>query len=236
MPGPRPARKPASRTSGRALWFETHLAAISRGVTLVKLRKSDLLYAKGRDADSVFFVKTGRVRRSVLSESRQEAVLGLLKPGDFCGEGCLSGQAVRVSTAAALTATTAIRVDKGELAKALHDNSAFSAAFLKHLLVHTVAVEKDLCGQLFNRIDKRLARALLRLSRCGQDAAGGDARLIPANMSQQALAEIIGVSRLRVSAIMSKFRRLRMVEYGGRLPKGEIRVHANLLLDVVLCE
>jgi CRP/FNR family cyclic AMP-dependent transcriptional regulator len=231
-----PAPVSAPRPARRALWFEAFCGAIPRGVTPLKLREGDSLYLMGHAADSVFFVKTGKFRRSAFSPAGQEAVLGILKPGGFCGEGCLTGQPLRLSSVTALSPATVVRVAKGALARALHKNQVFSASFLKHLLVRTGVVEKDLCGQLFNRIEKRLARALVRLSRYNQGDEQSAVSAISTVVSQGALAKLIGVGRAHMGAIMAKFRELGMVDYGGRVPKGEVRIHPRLLLEVVLCE
>lgn len=225
---PRPAR--------RALWFEAFCDAIPRGVTVLHLREGETAYVKGQAADSVYFVKRGTFRRSAFSTAGQEAVLGTLKPGGFCGEGCLTGQPLRLSSVTALSAATIVRVTKQALAASLHTNRAFSASFLQHLLVRTGVVEKDLCGQLFNRIEKRLARALVRLSHYRQDGEPSGGTAISAVASREELAKLIGIGRARMASIMAKFRDLHMIDYGGRIPKGEIRLHPRLLLGIVLCE
>jgi len=218
------------------LWFEPLLALIPQKLTQVVLRKGGVIYAQGHKSDGVYFLKKGRVRRSVLSKAGQVAILDDLAPGEFCGEGCLSGQALRVSSAIALGAVTVVKVEKAVLAQALRDLHALSEAFLAHLLARNVSVEKDICGQLFDRLEKRLACALLKLSRLGQPAAQADDRTTSACISQQALAKMIGTTRFRINAIMMQFRRLGLIDFGGELADGAILVHPALLTAIVLAD
>ncbi len=225
---------PAERCSrglqaGGALWFEPFLEPIRHGVTQFVVPKGGLIYTEGQEADAVYFVKKGRVRRSVRSKAGQEAILGALAPGGFCGDGCLAGQASRVSTVTAVAATTVVKVEKAVLAKALHEAPPFSKALLARALRRTIAVEKGMCGQLFNHTEKRLARALLKRSQFGQIPASAHGYAITPKISEAALAKEIGAPRSQVQFFMNKFHRLGLIE--GR---GEIRVHAALLTDVVL--
>ncbi|HUX68667.1 MAG TPA: Crp/Fnr family transcriptional regulator [Terriglobales bacterium] len=235
-PKPKPLREPVASPAAGRLWFEPLLDLISRPLTQVVLRKGDVVYTQGQKSDGVFFVKKGRVRRSVLSKAGQEAILDDLVPGEFCGEGCLSGQALRVSSATALTAAIVVKVEHAVLAKALREVHALSEAFLVHLLARNVSVEKDICGQLFNHLERRLACVLLKLSRLGQPTTQTAGRTASATMSQQGLAKMIGTSRSRISAIMTQFRRLGLIDYGGDLPAGTVVVHPALLNAVVLVD
>ena len=219
-----------------ALWFEPLLDLIPHEVTQVVLRKGGVVYAQGQKADGVYFVKKGKVRRSVLSKAGQIAVLGVLTPGEFCGEGCLSGQARRVSSTTAVTAATVVRVEAAALAKALHGSHELSEAFLAHLLARNITVEKGFCGQLFNHLGRRLARVLLKLSCSGQEAAYAEGHTISATISLETLAKMIGTTRSRVNAILDQFCRLGLIDYSGETPDGAIRVHPELLTDVVLSD
>lgn len=223
------AGTPAS--GGDSYWFEPLLAKISRGKSQENFRKGQLLYSQGQQADSVYFLAKGKVRLTVLSKTGKEAILGVLEPGDFCGEGCLAGQTHRIGSAVALTAGTAIKVQRSDLVQALHEQHPLSEAFLTQLLARNIAFEEDICDQLFNHSEKRLARVLLKLARFGQRPAGADEPPphITPKITQEALAEMIGTTRSRVNFFMNKFRRLGLIEYNG-----EIRVHRELLTDIVL--
>ncbi len=212
-------------------WFAPLLQKIERGKSEVVLRKGACLYSQGEKADAVFFLDRGKVRLSVLSSSGKEAILGILEAGGFCGEGCLAAQPLRIGSAVALSTVTATRVQKAALVQALHDQHPLSEAFLAQLLIRNLAFEEDICDQLFNHSEKRLARALLKLSRFGLDAGGAEGHLITPKVSQEFLAEMIGTTRSRVNFFMNKFRRLGLIEYNG-----EVRIHPALLTDIVLSE
>lgn len=197
----------------------------------MRFGKGDLIYSQGEKADAVFFLIKGKVKLSVLSKASKEAILGVLNPGDFFGEGCLAGQPVRVGTATAESAVVLIRVARASLVKALHDQHPLSETFLAQLLARNIAFEEDICDQLFNHSEKRLARALLKLARFGRETEGASGHTIRPRVSQEALAEMIGSTRSRVNFFMNKFRRLGLIEYNG-----EFRVHPELLTDVVLGE
>lgn len=227
----RAATKNASRGDGGQNWFQALLKSIPRGKSEVVFRKGELVYSQGQQADAVYFIEHGKVRLSVLSKAGKEAILGILTPGDFCGEGCLAGQAWRVGSATALTAATTTKVQKTALVQALHDQHPLSEAFLAQLLAHNIAFEEDICDQLFNHSEKRLARALLKLARFGQEPPNVDGHVITPKISQEALAEMIGTTRSRVNFFMNKFRRLGLIDYNG-----EVHVHRELLTDIVLSD
>ena len=233
----RPSRTATRVTSGPGagaepeLWFEPYLAVIERGKTRVSLQKGDLVYSQGQAANAVYFVERGKVRLSVLSSAGKEAILGVLVAGDFCGEGCLAQQSRRMGSATALMPARLVRVERVALVQALHEQHPLSEAFLAQLLARNIAFEEDVCDQLFNHSEKRLARALLKLARFGQDPARERGHAITPKVSQEALAEMIGTTRSRVNHFMNKFRRLGLIEYNG-----EIQVHPALLTDVVLSE
>lgn len=187
----------------------------------VRFRKDQVLFAQGATADSIFYIREGSVKISVLSEQGKEAVVAILKAGDFCGEGCLTGQTLRVASAAAMTDGAAVRIGKAAVIRMLHENREFSELFTAHLLSRNVRVEADIVDQLFNSSEKRLARALLLLANFGKE--GRPEPVIPP-VSQETLAEMIGTTRSRVSFFMNKFRQLGFIEYNGSL-----QVHSSLL-------
>ena len=201
------------------------LATVNGGRTISAYRKDKTVFAQGDAADSVFYIQKGKVKVTVLSEQGKEAVVAVLGPDEFCGEGCLTGQTRRISTATAMTDCTIMRLEKQTMIDALHDEPAFSEFFVKHLLARTLRVEEDLVDQLFNSSEKRLARALLLLANFGKE---GRPEPIIAKVSQETLAEMIGTTRSRVSFFMNKFRKLGFIEYNGKL-----KVHSSLL-NVVL--
>ena len=182
---------------------------------------------KGKPADAVFYIQKGKVKITVVSEQGKEAVVAVLGPDEFCGEGCLTGQPVRLATATAITECEIMRVDKAVMVRVLHEEPAFSEMFVSHLLARTIRVEADLVDQLFNSSEKRLARALLLLANFGKD---GRPEPIIAKVSQETLAEMIGTTRSRVSYFMNKFRKLGLIDYNG-----QIEIHTSLL-NVVLHE
>lgn len=232
---PRPKRpytkKILEAKSGGGQWFDALLAGITTGCRRRALSKDELLYTQGQPANAVFFIESGKVKLTVLSKTGREAVLGVIAPGSFCGEGCLAGQPLRVGSAQAVTAGTAIRVEKPALVKALHEQHPLSEAFLAQLLTRNISFEEDICDQLFNHSEKRLARALLKLARFGQEPANPAGHLISPRISQEALADMVGTTRSRVNFFMNKFRRLGLIDYNG-----EVRVHPELLTDIVLSD
>ena len=173
----------------------------------------------------MFYLQQGGVKLSVLSTSGKEAVVAMLGPGDFFGEGCLAGQPQRMSTAEAVVATTVLRIPKGEMIRLLHEHPEFSDRFISHMLTRNIRIEEDLVDQLFNSSEKRLARMLLLLARYGKDDATH--RTLP-KLSQETLAEMVGTTRSRVNFFMNKFRRLGFIEYNGTLKIN------NSLLSIVL--
>jgi CRP/FNR family cyclic AMP-dependent transcriptional regulator len=201
------------------------LAKANVGRTISKYRKNQIVFSQGDPADSVLYIRDGKVKVTVISEQGKEAVVAVLGPDEFCGEGCLTGQLRRVATAAAMTECEIMRLEKAAIVRVLHDEPAFSEMFISHLLARTLRVEADLVDQLFNSSEKRLARALLLLANFGKE---GRPETIIAKVSQATLAEMIGTTRSRVSHFMNKFRELGFVKYNGTL-----EVHSSLL-SVVL--
>jgi CRP-like cAMP-binding protein len=204
-----------------AAFLET--AAMGRVIT--KHRKGDVVFSQGDDADSVIYIKEGRIKVTVVSTLGKEAVVAILGPDQFLGEGCLIGQPRRLATATAMTDCLAMRVDKAEIIRVLQDEPAFSQIFISHILTRNARVEEDLVDQLFNSTEKRLARVLLLLANFGKE---GKPEPIVAKISQETLADMIGTTRSRVSHFMNKFRSLGFIEYNGHL-----EVHPSLL-SVVL--
>jgi CRP/FNR family transcriptional regulator, cyclic AMP receptor protein len=208
--------------------FEKFVASDANGgATAVKFREDQALFEQGTPADSVFYIQEGSVKIAVLSEQGKEAVVAILTAGDFCGEGCLAGQAVRMASVVAMTDGVATRLEKAAVVRMLHDNREFSELFTAHLLARNIRVEADLVDQLFNSSEKRLARLLLLLANFGKE--GKPEPVIPP-ISQEMLAEMIGTTRSRVSSFMNKFRQLGFIEYNG-----SIKVHSSLL-NMVLHE
>jgi CRP/FNR family transcriptional regulator, cyclic AMP receptor protein len=183
------------------------------------------IFAQGELANTVLYIQHGRVKLSVVSQTGREAVVGVLGPGDFFGEGALAGQPVRLATATAMTASRILVVPKRQMIRLLHHQHALSDRFIAHMLARNTRLEEDLVDQLFNASEKRLARTLLLLARYGKP--DGPRHLLP-KISQEVLAEMVGTTRSRVNFFMNKFRKLGFIEYNGGL-----KVH-RALLSVVL--
>jgi CRP/FNR family transcriptional regulator, cyclic AMP receptor protein len=187
----------------------------SAGVSLrtVRYATGAVIYAQGGQANSVFYVQDGSVTLSVLSSTGKEAVVAMLGPGDFVGEGCLAGQPLRMGTAKTVMRSALLRIAKRDMIRMLHDHSDFSDRFIAHMLTRNIRIEEDLVDQLFNSSEKRLARTLLLLARYGTEDAP---RVLP-KLSQETLAEMVGTTRSRVNFFMNKFRKLGLIEYNGGL-------------------
>ena len=203
------------------------LSKVNGGRTISEYRKNQVVYRQGDPADSVFYIRSGKVKKTVVSEPGKEAVVAVLGTGDFFGEGCLAGQVLRLGTVAALTECAIMRIPKAEIINVIHEEPAFAELFISHLLARNSRVEEDLVDQLFNSSEKRLARTLLLLANFGKE---GEPEPILAKISQETLAEMIGTTRSRVSRFMNKFRQLGLIDYNGH-----IEVHRSLL-NVVLHE
>jgi CRP/FNR family transcriptional regulator, cyclic AMP receptor protein len=203
----------------------TFLATIGNGRKSALFRAKQGIFAQGDAADAVFYIQEGRVRLTVVSKVGKEATIGILKEGDFFGEGCLAGQPLRIGSATAMTHCAVLRIDKKAMMEALHREHEFSDLFVSYLLARNIRYEEDLVDQLFNSSEKRLARILLLLAHFGKE--GKPETVIPQN-SQEMLAEMIGTTRSRVSFFMNRFRKLGFIHYNGGL-----QVHSSLL-NVVL--
>ncbi len=210
--------------------FEVHAFLDSAGVSrrIVRFARGAVVFAQGGQAQSVFYIQDGGVKLSVLSSEGKEAVVGMLSPGDFFGEGCLAGQPVRMCTATALVPTTVLRIQKREMMRTLHEQSTLSDRFIAHILVRNIRIEEDLVDQLFNSSEKRLARALLLLAQYGDD---NKPQRVLQKLSQETLAEMVGTTRSRVNFFMNKFRKLGFVHYDGY--NGGLTINSSLL-SVVL--
>jgi CRP-like cAMP-binding protein len=195
------------------------------GFAISDYRKDQIVFRQGDPSDAVFYIQSGKVKKTVVSEQGKEAVVAVLGAGDFFGKGCLAGEPLRLSTVSALTKCVIARISKAEITRVIHEEPAFAELFISHLLARNSRVEEDLVDQLFNSSEKRLARTLLLLANFGKE---GRPEPVIAKISQETLAEIIGTTRSRVSFFMNKFRELGLIDYNGH-----IEVHSSLL-NVVL--
>ncbi len=211
----------------KAIPFDVEKFLSSSGVArkLVDFPAAGVIYTQGEPADSVIYIQQGRVRLGVISRTGKEAVVAMLGPGDFVGEGALAGHPVRIGTATAVVPTRALVIGKDAMSKALHEQRALSDRFITFMLARNIRVEADLVDQLFNHSEKRLARALLLLARYGKHE--GPHYVIP-RISQEILAEMIGTTRSRVNFFMNKFRKLKLIEYNHTL-----KINAALLSIVL---
>src|SRR6202451_1779921 len=199
-------------------------AGVARKVT--EFQKKETIFSQGDVCRDVLYIQEGGVRLSVVNEAGREAVVAILGPGDFFGEGCLAGQPIRIGTATAIAPTTTMIIEKKELIRVLHEEHEFSDRFIAYMLARNIRVEEDLIDQLFNSSEKRLARTLLLLARYG---APGDPRKSLPKVSQETLSEMIGTTRSRVNFFMKQFRNLGFIHYTNR------KIHIdNSLLSVVL--
>jgi CRP-like cAMP-binding protein len=205
----------------------TFLANAGLGRSIVHLAPKDAFFSQGEPADSVFYLQVGSARVTVVSATGKEGTITLLSAGDFVGEESLAAMAgVRLATATAITASTALKISRQEMIRVMHEEHSFSDLFLRFLLERSMRVQADLVDQLFNSSEKRLARILLLMAEFG--APGEPEQYIP-KISQETLAEMIGTTRSRVSFFMNRFRKLGFIEYNGR-----IRVHKSLLNAILL--
>jgi CRP/FNR family cyclic AMP-dependent transcriptional regulator len=190
-----------------------------------KFQRKETIFAQGDPAKTVMYIREGGVKLSVVNTTGKEAVVAILGPGDFLGEGCLAGQPKCIATATAIASTSVLVIEKKEMIRALQGEHDFSDRFITYMLARNIRVEEDLIDQLFNSSEKRLARTLLLLARYG---AEGQPQKVLAKVSQETLAEMIGTTRSRVNFFMNKFRKLGFIEYNG-----QIQIN-NSLLSVVL--
>jgi CRP/FNR family cyclic AMP-dependent transcriptional regulator len=204
---------------------KTFLSTIDGGRTIVTFPKKRTIFAQGDSSDAVFYIQKGKVRLTVVSKTGKEATIGILNEGDFFGEGCLTGQSLRLFSATTMADCSLMRIDKKSMIEVLHREHAFSDMFVAYLLTRNIRYEEDLVDQLFNSSEKRLARILLLLAHFGKD---GKPEVAIPKISQETLAEMVGTTRPRINFFMNKFRKLGFVRYNG-----ELEIHSSLL-DVVL--
>jgi CRP/FNR family cyclic AMP-dependent transcriptional regulator len=215
----------------RQLLFDStsFLAKVGAGRSMGKYGKGQVIFSQGDAGDAVFYVRTGKVKVTVVSKQGKEAVVAILGTDEFFGEGCLAGQVLRISTVTTMTDSVIARIEKAAITRVIHREPAFAEMFIAHLLSRTLRVEADLVDQLFNSSEKRLARMLLLLANFGKESKPEP---MIAKISQETLAEMIGTTRSRVSFFMNKFRELGFIDYNGSI-EGGIEVHASLLNAVL---
>ena len=201
------------------------LAKVGAGKAILEFRKNQHVFEQGDVADTVFYIQEGKVKLTVLSDQGKEAVVAILEPGQFFGEGCLNGQRLRIATTTAMEDYLITAITKTAMIASLHDEPKFSELFMAFLLTRNSRIEEDLIDQLFNSSERRLARLLLLLANFGKE---GIPQPISRNISQETLAEMIGTTRSRVSHFMNKFRKLGFISYNG-----QIEVHSSMLNAVL---
>ena len=201
------------------------LASVDTGRSVERYAQGQPIFRQGDNADAVFYIRSGKVQITVVSEQGKEGVIGIMEAGDFFGEGCLNGHPLRMATAGALAESEILKIEKGAMIRVLHDQPSFSELFMEFLLSRNAAIEGDLVDQLFNSSEKRLARVLLQLSNFGKD---GKLEPVVAHISQDILAAKVGTTRSRINFFMNKFRKLGLIEYNGTL-----KVHSSLLNVIV---
>jgi CRP/FNR family cyclic AMP-dependent transcriptional regulator len=206
---------------------KTFLSTINGGRKILAFPKKHTIFVQGDSSDAVFYIQKGKIKLTVVSKSGKEATTGILNDGDFFGEGCLTGQSLRLSSATAMSDCSVMRIDKKSMMEVLHREHAFSDMFVAYLLTRNIRYEEDLVDQLFNSSEKRLARILLLLAHFGKEGAP---QTLIANISQETLAEMIGTTRSRVSFFMNRFRKLGFIDYHGG---DDLKVHSSLL-NIVL--
>ena len=211
-----PRNKKRNGNSGKKGEFNAQEFLDSAGVArnVKQFKRAEVIYSQGDAAESVLYLQEGGVKLSVVNEVGKEAIVGILGPGDFFGEGCLAGQPVRMGIASAITPCTVLVIEKSEMFKVLHEQHELSDRFITFMLARNIRIEEDLVDQLFNSSEKRLARTLLLLARYGKEDKPH--AVIP-SLSQETLAEMIGTTRSRVNFFMNKFRKLGFIKYNGGL-------------------
>jgi CRP/FNR family transcriptional regulator, cyclic AMP receptor protein len=221
---PKSPRGGGVRKRSRPFDAEAYLQSGGPTRKVAKYRVGDVAFGQGDPAGDIRYIRTGAIKISVLSRIGKEAVVAMLSPGDFFGEGALAGQSIRIETATAISPSTVLIIEKAEMVRLLHEEAPFADRFLSHMLSRNLRIEADLVDQLFNSSEKRLARTLLLLARYGQ---ADPQRTIP-KISQETLADMIGATRTRVNFFMNKFKKLGFIEYNGGL-----KVNTSLLSIVL---
>jgi len=200
---------------------ESFLTSLGIVAKIKDYRENEVIYSQGDPAKNVLFIRKGSVKRTVVSQSGKEAVVGILGRGDFIGTWCLSNHPVRIATVTAILPTSVLMISRRDMVRALHADHILSDRFVSYLIARTVRIEEDLINQLFNTSEKRLARVLMQLTHYGQHQKF---ETVMPKVSQQLLAAMIGATRQQVSTLMNKFRRLGFIDYNG-----EIKIHRSLL-------
>jgi CRP/FNR family transcriptional regulator, cyclic AMP receptor protein len=221
-------KKSSKKLTQPAFNAQAFLDSAGAARDVAEFPKKQIIFSQGEDSKNVMYIQKGGVRLSVVNQVGKEAVVAMLGPGDFFGEGCLAGQAVHMGTATAITPTTVLVIEKQEMVRVLHTEHEFSDRFLSHMLVRNIRIEEDLVDQLFNSSEKRLARTLLLLARYGEQ---DQPQKVVAKISQETLAEMVGTTRSRVNLFMNKFRKLGFIKYNN----GGLHIDSSLL-SVVLHE
>ena len=207
---------PSRPKNEKKLAFNAQVFLDSAGVSrkIVEFQIKTTIFAQGNSAKTVMYVQKGSVKLSVVNAIGKEAVVAVLGPGDFLGEGCLTGQPIRIATATAAAPSTLLVIEKDQMTRILHEEHELSDRFIAYMLTRNTRVEEDLVDQLFNNTEKRLARTLLLLARYGKE---NQPEKIVAKVSQEVLAEMIGTTRSRVNLFMNKFKKLGFIRYNGGL-------------------
>ncbi len=208
--------------------WEAVFTGVFRGKTVIEYATNRSIFRQGQPADSLFYLRRGKVKLTVMSRQGKEAIVAILSPGEFFGEGCLAGQPLRMATAIAMTDCTLDKIEKPLMARMLHEQHDVSELFVTHLLSRNIRYEADLVDQLFNSSEKRLARILLMLAHFGKESR---AEIVVPRVNQDTLAQMVGTTRSRVSYFMNKFRRLGFIDYDD----DGLTVH-SALLSIVLHE
>jgi CRP-like cAMP-binding protein len=216
---------PKNRKKATSFNIEDFLSSAGTSRSIAKFKKAQIIFSQDDPCEDVLYIQSGSAKLTIVNTRGKEAVLAIVGPGDFLGEGCIIGNPLRLATATALAPLSAMSIKKNEMLRVLHDEPEFAGKFINYMLERNLKTEADLVDQLFNSSEKRLARALLILARYGKE---GEPETIIAKISQETLAELVGTTRTRVNFFMNKFRKLGFIHYNGGL-----KVHSSLL-NVVL--
>src|ERR1700736_1143951 len=219
MPVPKTAKK---AKNGLGFNVEEYLSNAGTSKRVIKYKKGRALFSQDDPFNEVWYIQSGNAKLTIVNPQGKEAVLAILGPGDFLGEGCIIGNPVRMATATALATLSATIIDRKEMMRVLHEQPEFAEKFINYMLERNIKIEADLVDQLFNSSEKRLARALLILARYGK---AGEPETLVAKISQETLAELVGTTRSRVNFFMNKFRKLGFIHYNG----GGMQIHSSLL-------
>ena len=222
---PRSRQKPPVKPIAPAFDVQAFLDSVGVPQKVAEYAPLSVIFAQGDPGDNVMYIQKGAVRLSVLSHAGKEAIVGVLGPGDFLGEGALAAQPIRMGTATAVSATSVLVVPKKQMIQLLHDAPGFSGRFIEYMLQRNIRIEEDLVDQLFNSSERRLARTLLLLSHFGKD---GKMEMVIPKINQDLLAARVGTTRSRINFFMNKFRKLGFIEYNG-----DLKVHSSLLNVIV---